>query len=325
MTWRPPPDVPGPEDVLKAAAVLGSMPAAVHRTPVIRSRILDELYGKQLFLKAENLQKVGAFKARGACHAVARMPAERRRGGILTYSSGNHAQAVAYAAGLFGASARVFMPSDAPSSKVAAVRRYGAEVLFAGTSSEHRRQAALEEAQRRGAVIVEPFDDRDIIAGQGTAGLELLEDVPELDELYVPVGGGGLCAGVQLAALAMGRTLRVIGVEPAAADSLCRSLEAGEPVAVEPGATIADGLRPVRVGQRPFAVLKEAGTSACRVRDEELVEAMRDLLSYCKLLVEPSGAAGLAAARRAEGQRVGVLLSGGNVDLDRLALLLGSG
>jgi threonine dehydratase len=283
---------------------------------------LDEIYGKQMFLKAENLQKVGAFKARGASYAVSRRQAAERARGILTYSSGNHAQAVAHAARIFGCAATVFMPEDAPAAKLAAVRRYGARVVLAGTTSEHRRHAALEEAFRTGGILIEPFDHPDTIAGQGTAGLELFEEVPDLDTVYVPVGGGGLCSGIQLAALSLQRPPQIIGVEPTAACSLSRSLEAGEPVSLEPGPTLADGLRPVKVGSYPFAVLRSHGAEVRLVEDAELVDAMRELLTFAKLLVEPSGAAGLAAARHGPGARVGVLLSGGNIDLDRLGRLL---
>lgn len=311
-----------PEGVRRAAEVLASIPGAIHRTPVIRSRILDEIYGKQLFLKAENLQKIGAFKARGATYAVSRRTDAERARGISTYSSGNHAQAVAHAARIFRCSAKVFMPEDAPRAKVAAVRRYGAEVVFAGTTSDHRRQAAVADAERSGATIIEPFDHPDIICGQGTVGLELIDEVPDLDEIYVPVGGGGLCSGIQLAALGSASKPKVVGVEPREACSLVRSLEAGVPVAIQPGPTIADGLRPVRVGLHPFEVFRIAGTKAMTVEDSELIESMQDLLTYAKLLVEPSGAAGLAGARRGAGHRVGVVLSGGNVDLAALGGLL---
>lgn len=322
MTWTPPRDLPVPDDVERAAKALEAIPGAIHHTPVLRSRILDELYGKQVFLKAENLQKVGAFKARGATYAVSRIDPKERARGIITYSSGNHAQAVAHAARIFGCKADVFMPVDAPAAKRAAVERYGAHVTLVGTTSDDRKQAALEASKRTGARVVEPFDDSDIMAGQGTAGLELFNEVPDLDAVYVPVGGGGLCSGIALAAQARSKRTRIIGVEPSAACSLAKSLEAGEPVSMQPGPTLADGLRPVRVGARPFAVLQAAGAQVQLVEDADLVEAMKDLMTYSKLVVEPSGAAGLAAVRKGPGDRVGVVLSGGNVDLDRLGALL---
>ena len=310
-------------------------------TPVIRCPALDARAGRQLFLKAENLQKIGAFKARGAIHAVLRLAPEVRARGIVTYSSGNHAQAVALAARESSIPAWIAMPVDAPAIKVAGVRALGAEIVFAGTTSEDRHRAALELSARHGAVIVEPFDDPDVIAGQGTATLELCEHVlastgEPLDALVVPVGGGGLIAGAGLVASALG--IPLYSVEPSTCNAMARSLAAGERVAVPPGPTLADGLKPTRVGALNLEVARRTVTASFVVGDEELGVALVRLLLDAKLLVEPSGAAALAAAlrgppRSAEasddphgrfpGQRVGVILSGGNVSPALVAELLG--
>ncbi len=296
----------------------------VVRTPSLHSERLDGLAGTEVWLKCENFQRIGAFKARGAMHCVGRLdPAERARG-IITYSSGNHAQAVALAAQDHGVRAHIAMPEDAPAVKVAGVKALGAEITFAGFTSEDRRQAALRIAEDTGGVIIPPFDHPDIIAGQGTATLELLDDAPELDALLVPVGGGGLLAGACL--VASGRDLsRVYTVEPVGCDAMAQSLEAGTRVAVQPGPTLGDGLKPVMVGELNFAIAKQHVAGSFRVDDAEMSAALRALLATTKILVEPSAAAALAPLLRGElsdCRRVGVLLSGGNVDLDLVARLL---
>lgn len=305
-------------------------------TPVIRSPALDALAGRQLFLKAENLQRVGAFKARGAMHAVSRLDPDTRARGIVTYSSGNHAQAVALAAREFGVPAWIAMPVDAPLIKVAGVRALGAHVVFAGHTSEDRHKAGLELAAQHGAVIVEPFDHADIITGQGTAILELCDHVlattgEHLDALIVPVGGGGLIAGAGLVTEAHG--IPLYSAEPATCNAMSRSLAAGELVAVPPGPTLADGLKPTRVGVLNFAIARRTVAGSREVDDHELGRALVRLLLDAKILVEPSGAAALAVALRGAsdrndqsagvpGQRVGVLLSGGNVSPALVAELL---
>lgn len=305
-------------------------------TPVLRCPALDARAGRELFLKCENLQRIGAFKARGALHAVARLDPAVRARGIITYSSGNHAQAVALAAREFGVRAWIAMPVDAPAIKVAGVRALGAEIVFAGTTSEDRHQAALALAAEHGAAIVEPFDHPDIVAGQGTATLELCEHVlaatgRPLDALVVPVGGGGLIAGAGLVAADLG--LPLYSAEPATCNAMARSLAAGERVAVPPGPTLADGLKPTRVGALNFAVARRTVTAAREVDDDELGRALVALLLHGKVLVEPSGAAALAVALRpgpagdgpdapVPGRRVGVLLSGGNVSPALVAELL---
>lgn len=315
------------QDVRRAAARIG---ARVHRTPVLRVDALDALAGAELWLKAENLQRVGAFKARGAMHAVGLLsPAERARG-IITFSSGNHAQAVALAAGSYGCRATIVMPTDAPAIKVAGVRALHGEVIFAGTTSDERKAVALELAERTGGAVVQPFDHPHIVAGAGTATLELVDEVAArtgggtLDALLVPVGGGGLIAGACLAA-APGGT-KVYSVEPHGCDALARSLEAGERVAVPPGPTLADGLKPTMVGQLNFAIARAHVAGSFRVTDESLGAALVALLLHGKVLVEPSGAAGLAVALAGglpeQPRRIGVMLSGGNVDPTLVARLL---
>ncbi len=305
----------------------------VNHTPVLRSPVLDAIAGCELWLKAENLQRIGAFKARGAIHAVSRLDPQLRARGLITFSSGNHAQAVALAAHEYGVSAHIAMPVDAPPIKQAGVRRLGAAITFAGTTSDHRRAAALEIQRESGGVIIDPFDDPNIIAGQGTATLELLAEVAartggeSLDAVVVPVGGGGLIAGACL--VCEHHKIPVFSVEPTTCDAMARSLEAGERVAVEPGPTLGDGLKPTRVGALNFEVARRGVRGSERVDDEQMARALVRLLVHAKILVEPSGAASLAGAlqllrRLDEGaahqdifsrrpRRVGVLLSGGNV------------
>ena len=309
----------------KAAVFLRSL---LTRTPLLRSPPLDALAGATLWLKAENMQRIGAFKARGAQYCVGQLSPQQRRAGIISYSSGNHAQAVALAARHHHIRADIAMPEDAPASKVAAVKQLGANIQFAGTTSEHRHQAALEMQRRSGGHIVEPFDDPHIIAGQGTATLELLDEVArrghQLDALLVPVGGGGLIAGACLVASVRG--VPVYAVEPVGCDALGQSLAAGRRVAVQPSDTIADGLKPTRVGALNFAVAKRHVAGAIRVTEEQIGRSLTTLLWAARSLVEPSGAAALAAAlcRLLPGspKHVGVILSGGNIGPARLSLLL---
>lgn len=311
------------DDVRAAAERLAGK---VVRTPVLRSPALDALAGAELWLKAECLQRVGAFKARGALHAVGRLSPAARDRGVITYSSGNHAQAVALAAREFGVPATIAMPTDAPAVKVAGVRALGAEIVFAGTTSEERRAAALAVQARTGGAIVEPFDDPDVIAGQGTATLELVEEVAahgsKLDAIVAPVGGGGLIAGACLVAEAA--DIAVYGAEPGTCNALARSLAAGERVAVPPGPTLADGLKPVRVGAHNFEIARRVVRGSFEVDDEALGRALVAVLLHAKVLVEPSGAAAVAATLSGalRGRRVGILLSGGNVEPDRVAALL---
>jgi threonine dehydratase len=277
---------------------------------------------EQLWLKAENLQRIGAFKARGALHAVGRLAPEARERGIITYSSGNHAQAVALAAKEYGIRATIAMPIDAPAIKVAGVRALGAEIVLAGTTSDQRRAAALELQAVTGGTIIEPFDDADVIAGQGTATLELVEQAGGLDAIVVPVGGGGLVAGACLVAEDAG--IEVYTAEPRTCNAMARSMAESERVAVAPGPTLADGLKPVRVGALNFEIARRTIRGCFEVEDDELGRALVALLVHAKLLAEPSGVAGLAAALRGEfqGKKVGVLLSGGNVEPTLVAGLI---
>jgi threonine dehydratase len=301
----------------------------VIRTPVLRNPVLDEIAGAELWLKAECLQHIGAFKARGAMNAALLLSRAERARGLITYSSGNHAQAVALAAQRLGVGATIAMPVDAPPIKVAAVERLGAEVVKVGTTSLERRARAFELAAETGGAIIEPFDHPHTVCGQGTATLELESQVREaggapLEALIVGCGGGGLLTG---ACLVADPEVALYGVEPVGCDSLGKSLAAGEVVGVEPGPTIADGLKPTRIGELNFAIMKERLAGAFTVDDGELGRAMVQLLLSVKVLVEPSGAAALASALRRDlpgsPRRVGVMLTGGNVAPERIAELLG--
>jgi len=321
-----PPDPPNRPfalaDVERAAARIAGR---VHRTPVITSRLLDRELGCQVVAKAEHLQRVGAFKARGAFNALLALDPDRRAAGVLAVSSGNHGQAVALAAAETGGRAVVVMPAGSNPAKVAATRAYGAEVVTAGVTGENREGFAAELAADRGLHLVHPFDDHDVMAGQGTAALELLADAPDLDLVLVPVGGGGLIAGTAAAVKGRSPATRVVGVEPAAAADAQASLRAGRriPLPAAP-ATIADGVRSLCVGARPFAVIRSMVDDIVTVTDAELLEALALCWSRTKQLVEPTAALPLAALRTgaAAGRRVGVVLTGGNVDAAALAACL---
>jgi threonine dehydratase len=298
----------------------------VHRTPVVRSRLLDAELGCRVFGKAEHLQRAGSFKARGAASAVLALDPAARARGVIAVSSGNHAQAVALAAAEAGVPAVVVMPADSNPAKLAATRAYGAEVVSQGVTHERRDAVVLALAAERGLHLIHPYDDLDVMAGQGTAGLELVEQAGEgLDTVVVPVGGGGLIAGVATAVKGHSPGTRVVGVEPAAADDASRSLAAGRRVSL-PSApvTIADGVRALTPGRRPFEVMRRLVDEIVTVTEEELRAALALVWSRTKQLVEPSAAlpvAGLlAGAVRA--RRAGVILSGGNVDAAALAASL---
>jgi threo-3-hydroxy-L-aspartate ammonia-lyase len=313
-------------DVRAAAARLAGV---VHRTPVLRSRTLDELVGAEVFLKCENLQRTGAFKFRGAYHAASRLPPQRSAHGLLTHSSGNHGQAVALAARTLGVPAVVLMPHDAPRSKTAATIGYGAEVLTFDRYADDREALAQAEATARGMTVIPPYDHPDVIAGQGTAALELLEESGELGMLVVPVGGGGLMAGCAVAACGRYPAIRMIGVEPAAGDDTRRSLAAGRRVAVEVPRTIADGQAARIPGKLTFAVNRRLVRDVAVVTDDQIREAMRFAFDRLKIVTEPSGASGLAAILSAAlgelPSRVGVVISGGNIDAGRFAEICGPG
>jgi threonine dehydratase len=308
----------GLDDVRRAAARLEGV---AHRTPVVTSRTLDERSGAQVRLKPENLQRIGAFKFRGAYNAVASLPPAERARGVATASSGNHAQALALSAALHEIPATILMPEDAPASKVAATEGYGARVVRFDRYSADREALVAELAEREGLTIVHPYDDERIMAGQGTATLELIEDGGELDLLLVPVGGGGLISGAATAATALCAGCRVVGVEPEAGDDTARSLAAGERVRVPVARTIADGQQLETPGARTFPVIRERVAAIATVSDAEIVVAMRFAFERLKLVLEPSGASALAALLagkvEARGLRTGVILSGGNVDVQR--------
>lgn len=313
-----------PIDIEQAAARLVPV---VHRTPVLRSRSLDALAGASLYLKAENLQRAGTFKIRGAYNKIARLPVDSRSRGVISYSSGNHAQGVALAAALLGVRATIVVPSDIVAAKRDATAGYGAEIIECGTTSADRRSYAEAMAREQGLALVAPYDDPDIIAGQGTVALELLDDVPDLDALVVPVGGGGLAAGCAILARSRRPSIRLLGVEPEDADDTRQSIEAGRPVRIPAPRTIADGLRAVEPGEITFEINRRLLDAVVTVSDSEIRQAMRLLLERMKILVEPSGACALAAVlsgRTGLQGRIGVVLSGGNVEIAALPALLGA-
>lgn len=294
-----------------------------HRTPVLTSSQFNERAGCQVFFKAENLQRMGAFKFRGAYNKIASLPVAERQRGVIAHSSGNHAQAVALAAKLFGIQAVIVMPEDAPKAKLAATRGYGAEVVLYDRYKESREALSARLSQERNLIPVPPFDDYDIMAGQGTAAMEMLEDVPELDFLLVPCSGGGLLAGSAIAARHMCPAIRIFGVEPEAGNDTWQSMQKGERVEIAVPRTIADGLQVTAPGRLTFPIVQQLAEGILLVTDEELISTMRFMLERMKILVEPSGTAGAAIAFHHKvqftGKRVGVILSGGNVDLDKLA------
>lgn len=298
----------------------------VHRTPVMTSRAFNEAAGCQVFFKCENLQRAGAFKARGATNKIRSLNEEEKRRGVAAFSSGNHAQAVALAAREAGIRAVVAMPNDAPRAKVEATRGYGAEVRFFDRLRDDREAFARIIAESEGLTMVPPYDDYLVMAGQATCGLELLEEVPDLDCVLAPCSGGGLFAGVSTAAKSLNPAILCFAVEPESANDTLQSFRSGNPVTIPPPPTIADGLRVQTPGTLTFPILQKVAEDVLTVSDEEIVAAMKFMLVRMKLLVEPSGAAAAAAvlARKvpADLQRVGVVLSGGNVDPGVLAELI---
>ena len=294
-----------------------------HITPVVTSRTLDAQAGRAVFLKCENLQRGGAFKFRGAYNTISQLDQAARKRGVIAFSSGNHAQGVALAAQLLGAPAAICMPSDAPAVKVAATRGYGAEVIFYDRLKDDRDAIARAIAEQRGMTLVPPYDDLRIMAGAGTAALELLDEVSDLDAVLVPIGGGGLIAGSAIAIHGTNSKTRVFGVEPAGADDTLQSLRAGERIGIAPPSTIADGLRVAKPGALTFPVVQRHVEDILVVSDEEILDAVRFALLRLKLVIEPSGAVTLAAllAGRLPPDlgRVGAIISGGNIDPPVLA------
>jgi threo-3-hydroxy-L-aspartate ammonia-lyase len=310
------------DDVRAAAERLDGV---ANRTPVFTSRTLDERTDARVHVKAECFQRGGAFKFRGAYNAIAMLDAETRARGVLAYSSGNHAQAVAVAARLLGTTATIVMPLDAPPAKLEATRGYGAEIVSYDRWTENREEIGARLAAERGLELIRPYDDVRVMAGQGTVALELLEDVADLDVLVTPVGGGGLIAGCATAAAALRPGIHVVGVEPEAGDDTRRSLEAGRRVRIEIPKTIADGLQATEPGELTFEVNRRLVDEVLTVGDDEILDAMAFLFDRLKLVTEPSGAVGVAAllGGRVRGGRIGVVISGGNVGVARFATLLG--
>lgn len=295
---------------------------AAHRTPVLRSSLLDALAGSEVHLKAENFQRVGAFKFRGAYNALAQLPAEQLARGVAAYSSGNHGQAVALAARELGSSALLVMPQDAPPTKLAATAAYGAEIVTYDRYTENREEIGAKLAAERGLTVIPPYDYAPTMAGQGTVALELLEQAEGLEALLVPVGGGGLAAGCATVAAALAPRLSVVGVEPDAGDDTARSFREGARVSIPVPRTIADGQGATTPGELTFAVNRRLLTGVETVGEDEIRAAMRFAFEVLKIVLEPSGATALAAllsGRVRLPRRTGVVLSGGNIGLDRFA------
>jgi threonine dehydratase len=298
----------------------------IHHTPVVTSHSFNEVAGRKVFFKCENLQRAGAFKIRGATNKIRSLSDEEKRRGVVAFSSGNHAQAVAVAAAEAGVRALVAMPEDAPKAKIAATRSYGAEIIFYDRRKEDREAFALDLGQREQLVLVPPYDDYLILAGQGTCGLEFMEEVPDLDCILAPCSGGGLFAGVATAARAANPGIRCFPVEPDTADDTRQSFVTGERVSIPPPPTIADGLRVQFPGAITFPIIQNLAEDVLTVSDEEIIATLRFILFRMKLLVEPSGVAAAAAVMfqklPADLKRVGVVLSGGNIDPEALAKLV---
>jgi threo-3-hydroxy-L-aspartate ammonia-lyase len=314
-------DLPSHESMLsKLLGARERLKGVAHRTPVATSRTLDEAIGAHVFLKCENLQRMGAFKFRGAYNTISQLSDADRSKGVVAYSSGNHAQAVALVAKLLGMRATIVMPSTAPAAKLAATKGYGAEVVHYDTAGESREAMAARIAKERGATLIPPFDHPELVAGQGTAAYELIEEAGPLDLLLVPLGGGGLLSGSSLAARHLNPKCRIVGVEPEAGDDGARSFRSGRLERVEHPDTIADGARTPSLSDLTLGLIRRYADDVITVPDAALVPTMRFLWERMKLVVEPTGALGLAALFtgrvKLEGKRAGAILSGGNVDLD---------
>ena len=316
-------DLPTYDDVVAAASRLAGH---AHRTPVLRSRVADALLGAEVAFKCESFQRSGSFKFRGAFNALSRFTGAQRRAGVVAFSSGNHAQAIALSAQLLGMPATIVMPHDTPAIKLAATRGYGAEVVIYDRFTEDREAIGRTLARERGQTLIPPFDHADVIAGQGTATKELIDEVGPLDALFVPMGGGGLVSGAALAARDLAPSCKVYGVEPEAGNDGQQSFRSGSIVHIATPKTIADGAQTQHLGQLTFAIVRRELADVLTASDAQLIEAMRFFAERMKLVVEPTGCLGFAAARHAglplQGKRVGVVISGGNIDLPRYGELL---
>ena len=315
--------IPTYKDVVAAA---GRIAGAAHRTPVLTSRTANEELGAEVFFKAENLQRMGAFKFRGAYNALSRFTPAQREAGVVAFSSGNHAQAIALSARLMGIPATIIMPEDAPASKIAATRGYGGNVVTYDRYTQDREAIGRQLAEEKGQTLIPPYDHADVIAGQGTAAKELFEEVGELDYFFVCLGGGGLLGGSALSTRALSPKCKLYGVEPEAGNDGQQSFRSGSIVHIDTPKTIADGAQTQHLGALTFPIIRRDVDDLLTVSDAQLVEAMRFFAERMKIVVEPTGCLGFAAARAMtealRGKRVGILISGGNVDIERFAALL---
>ena len=312
--------LPTYEDVVQAA---GRIAGAANRTPVLTSRTVNDAFGAEVFFKCENLQRMGAFKFRGAYNALAKFTPEQRRAGVVAFSSGNHAQAIALAARLLDMPATIVMPHDAPAAKVAATKGYGGNVVVYDRYTEDREQIGRDLAEKHGLTLIPPYDHPDVIAGQGTAAKELFEEVGPLDAFFVCLGGGGLLAGSALSTRALAPQCKLYGVEPQAGNDGQQSFRSGSIVHIDTPRTIADGAQTQHLGNLTFPIIRRDVDDILTASDDDLVECMRFFAERMKLVVEPTGCLGFAAARgmrdALRGKRIGILVSGGNIDLARLA------
>jgi len=317
------PNLPTYDDVVAAAARIAGH---AHKTPVLTSRTVDDEFGAKVFFKCENYQRMGAFKFRGAFNALSKFSPEQRKAGVVAFSSGNHAQAIALSARLLDIPATIVMPHDAPAAKVAATRGYGGNVVIYDRYKEDREQIGRALAEKHGLTLIPPYDHPDILTGQGTAAKELFEEVGPLDALFVPLGGGGLLSGSALSTRALSPACQLLGVEPEAGNDGQRSFRSGTIVHIDTPKTIADGAQTQHLGDITFPIIHRDVTDVLTATDAELVDCMGFFATRMKTFVEPTGCLGLAAARKADlkGKRIGILVSGGNVDLARFASLVAS-
>lgn len=299
-----------------------------HRTPVHTSRTLNQLIGAEVFVKCENFQRMGAFKFRGAFNALSKFSPEQRKAGVVAFSSGNHAQGIALSAQILGIPATIVMPHDAPASKIAATKGYGADVVVYDRYAEDREAIGRRLADEQGLTLIPPYDHPDVLAGQGTAAKELFDEVGALDALFVPMGGGGLLSGTALSTRALAPQCELYGVEPEAGNDGQRSLRSGQIVHIDTPKTIADGAQTQHIGNYTFAIIKRDVNDILTASDADLVNAMKFFATRMKMIVEPTGCLGLAAALNAKeslkGKRVGIIVSGGNIDLERFCSLVTS-
>ncbi|KWK88150.1 threo-3-hydroxy-L-aspartate ammonia-lyase [Burkholderia ubonensis] len=318
-------ELPTFADVEAAATRIAGI---AHRTPVHTSRTLNQLIGAEVFVKCENFQRMGAFKFRGAFNALSKFSPEQRKAGVVAFSSGNHAQGIALSAQILDIPATIVMPHDAPASKIAATKGYGADVVVYDRYAEDREAIGRRLADEQGLTLIPPYDHPDVIAGQGTAAKELFDEVGALDALFVPMGGGGLLSGTALSTRALTPQCALYGVEPEAGNDGQRSLRSGQIVHIDTPKTIADGAQTQHIGNYTFAIIKRDVNDILTASDADLVNAMKFFATRMKMIVEPTGCLGLAAALNAKeslkGKRVGIIVSGGNIDLERFCSLVTS-